>query len=79
MQEKIINYALIFGFLFLTLCCYATVTLQKAQIERLEYQVGKLKGELKQNHEELNSKVYSLDMRFKDMVYYLENGVSRGG
>lgn len=79
MQEKIINYALIFGFLFLTLCCYATVTLQKAQIERLEYQVGKLKGELKQNQEELNSKVYSLDMRFKDMVYYLENGVSRGG
>ena len=79
MQEKIINYALIFGFLFLTLCCYATVTSQKAQIERLEYQVGKLKGELKQNQEELNSKVYSLDMRFKDMVYYLENGVSRGG
>lgn len=79
MQEKIINYALIFGFLFLTLCCYATVTLQKAQIERLEYQVGNLKGELKQSQEELNSKVYSLDMRFKDMVYYLENGVSRGG
>lgn len=72
MQEKIINYALIFGFLLLTLCCYATVTSQKAQIERL-------KGELKQSHEELNSKVYSLDMRFKDMVYYLENGVSRGG
>lgn len=79
MQEKIINYALIFGFLLLTLCCYATVTSQKAQIERLEYQVGKLKSELKQSHEELNSKVYSLDMRFKDMVYYLENGVSRGG
>lgn len=79
MQEKIINYALIFGFLLLTLCCYTTVTSQKAQIERLEYQVGKLKGELKQNHEDLNSKVYSLDMRFKDMVYYLENGVSRGG
>lgn len=79
MQEKIINYALIFGFLLLTLCCHATVTSQKAQIERLEYQVGKLKGELKQSHEELNSKVYSLDMRFKDMVYYLENGVSRGG
>ena len=79
MQEKIINYALIFGFLLLTLCCYTTVTLQKAQIERLEYKVEKLKGEVKQNHEELNSKVYSLDMRFKDMVYYLENGVSRGG
>ena len=79
MQEKIINYALIFGFLLLTLCRYTAVTSQKAKIERLEYQVGKLKGELKQSHEELSSKVYSLDMRFKDMVYYLENGVSRGG
>lgn len=79
MQEKIINYALIFGFLLLTLCCYTTVTSQKDQIESLEYKVEKLKGEVKQNHEELNSKVYSLDMRFKDMVYYLENGVSRGG
>lgn len=77
--RKIINYALIFGFLLLTLCCYATVTSQKAQIESLEYKVEKLNGELKQSHEELNSKVYSLDMRFKDMVYYLENGVSRGG
>ena len=79
MQEKIIKYALIIGFLILTICYYASVSSQKDQIERLEYQVGKLKGELKQNHEELNSKVYSLDMRFKDMVYYLENGVSRGG
>ena len=79
MQEKIINYVLIFGLLLLTLFCYTTVTSQNAHIDSLEYQVGKLKCELKQNHEELNSKVYSLDMRFKDMVYYLENGVSRGG
>lgn len=79
MAEKIIKCSLIFGFILLTICYYASVTSQKAQIERLEYQMGKLKGELKQNHEELNSKVYSLDMRFKDMVYYLENGVSRGG
>lgn len=79
MQEKIINYSLIFSFLLLTLCCYATVTSQKAKIERLEYQVGKLKGELEKTREELNSKVYSLDMRFGDMVYYLENGVGRGG
>lgn len=79
MQQKIINYVLFFGFLLLTLCCYTTVISQKDQIESLEYQVGKLKGEVKQNHEDLNSKVYSLDMRFKDMIYYLENGVSRGG
>lgn len=78
MVEKIIKYSLIFGFILLTICYYASVTSQKAQIERLNYQVGKLKGELKQSHEELNSKVYSLDMRFKDMVYYLENGVGRG-
>lgn len=79
MIEKIIKYSLIFGFLLLTACYYTTVTSQKAQIERLDYQVGKLKGELKKTREELNSKVYSLDMRFKDMVYYLENSVSRGG
>lgn len=79
MVEKIIKCSLIFGFILLTICYYATVTSQKDQIESLEYKVEKLKGELKQNHEELNSKVYSLDMRFKDMVYYLENGVSRGG
>lgn len=78
MVEKIIKYSLIFGFILLTICYYASVTSQKAQIERLNYQVGKLKDELKQSHEELNSKVYSLDMRFKDMVYYLENGVGRG-
>lgn len=78
MVEKIIKYSLIFGFILLTICYYASVTSQKAQIERLNYQVGKLKGELKQSHEELNSKDYSLDMRFKDMVYYLENGVGRG-
>lgn len=78
MIEKIIKYSLIFGFLSLTTCYYTTVTSQKAQIERLDYQVGKLKGELKKTHEELNSRVYSLDMRFKDMVYYLENRVSRG-
>lgn len=78
MQEKIINYALIIGFLILTICYYASVSSQKAHIEHLEYQVGKLKDEVKQNHQELNSKVYSLDMRFKDMVYYLDNGVGRG-
>ena len=78
MIEKIIKYSLIFGFLLLTICYYASVSSQKAHIERLEYQVGKLKDELKQSHEELNSKVYSLDMRFKDMVYYLDNGVGRG-
>lgn len=79
MQEKNIKYALIIGFLILTICYYASVSSQKAHIKHLEYQVGKLKDELEQSHEELNSKVYSLDMRFKDMVYYLENGVSRGG
>lgn len=78
MVEKIIKYSLILGFILLTICYYASVTSQKAQIERLNYQVGKLKGELKQSHEELNSRVYSLDMRFKDMVYYLENEVGRG-
>lgn len=78
MIEKIIKYSLIFGFLLLTICYYATVTSQKAQIERLDYQVGKLKGELKKTHEELNSRVYSLEMKFKDMTYYLENGVGRG-
>lgn len=78
MVEKIIKCSLIFGFILLTICYYASVTSQKAQIERLNYQVGKLKDELKQSHEELNSKVYSLDMRFKDMVYYLDNGVGRG-
>ena len=78
MIKKFIKYSLIFGFLLLTICCYTTVSSQKAQIERLDHQVGKLKGELKTTHEKLNSRVYSLEMKFKDMTYYLENGVGRG-
>lgn len=74
MIEKIIKYSFIFGFLLLTICYYASVASQKAQIERLEYQVGKLKGDLGKSNVELTSRVYSLEMKFKDMTYYLERG-----
>lgn len=74
MIEKIIKYSLIFGFLLLTICYYASVTSQRAQIERLEYQVGKLKGSIEKSNVELTSRVYSLEMKFKDMTYYLERG-----
>ena len=74
MQEKIIKYALIIGFLILTICYYASVSSQKAHIEHLEYQVGKLKRDLEKSNVKLTSRVYSLEMKFKDMTYYLDRG-----